>query len=155
MNKPMEADIVRMQLSGDRLVFVLPGQGRTLEAGSLESARELLRHRPVTAGELEALIEIVEDHIMPSMRLLEGIAGFEASAAELGDVARALLAEAGDRAEVGIDDVEDLFNALADVASGSPAGAMGIPVDGDFALRLVLLREVMHHGGFGRVSLLA
>lgn len=155
MNPRDAGGIVRLQVGDDELSFFVPADGRTLQAGSLAPARQLLRHAPVTAAELEALIELIEERIMPSLRLLPAATGLEAVAAEMDDVARALAPGADGGQVVGIDEVERLFNRLADVASGSPVAAAGLPADAAFALRLVLLREVMHHGGFAQVTLLS
>lgn len=143
---------VRMRLAGDELFFVVD-DGRSVQAGSLASARKLLRHEPVNAAELEAVIEVVEDRIMPALRDLPAAAVLEARAEELDELMHAL-PDPVNAKTVGIDEVERLFNRLADVASGSPLAASGLPPDASFALQLVLLREVMHHGGFDQVMFL-
>ena len=55
---------------------------------------------------------------------------------------------------VSIESVESLFNQLADYAAGSPVAWRHAASPGRVALSLVVLREVMHHGGFRSVSLL-
>ncbi len=50
--------------------------------------------------------------------------------------------------------VERLFNRLARVANGTPAKHEGVPEDRGFAVRLVWLRELMHHGGYQSVTLI-
>jgi len=64
------------------------------------------------------------------------------------------LLSAGDGAAVPIESVESLFNQLADYAAGSPVAWRHAASPGRVALGLVVLREVMHHGGFRSVSLL-
>jgi len=154
MNSPIAAGIVRMRIDGDALSFLVPGEDRTVEVGSLAPARKLLRHQPVTAAELEALIEAIEELVMPALRELPAATRLEVATGDFDDLARTMPASTEGRQEVGIDEVERLFNRLADVASGSPVTASGQPPDASFALRLALLREVMHHGGFARVTLL-
>jgi hypothetical protein len=90
---------------------------------------------------------------MPALRALPAGASLEGASRELGGIAEALTAS-GAGETVAVEEVEDLFNRLADVASGSPASVLGLPASTGFALGLVLLREIMHHGGFREVSLL-
>lgn len=154
MNDPMQAGgRVRMRIDGDELSLVVEDEGREVQAGSLASARKLLQHEPPTAAELETVIEVIEDRIMPALRSLPAATVLEAAAGDLGELAHALPG-LGDGGTIGIDAIESLFNRLADVASGSPLAASGLPADACFALRLVLLRELMHHGGFRRMVLL-
>lgn len=103
--------------------------------------------------ELSFVIEVVEDRIMPALRALPAASMVEAAGSEFRELAHALAGPGSGKA-VGIGEVESLFNRLADVASGSPLAPPGLPSDTAFVLRLVLLRELMHHGGFGRVMLL-
>lgn len=41
----------------------------------------------------------------------------------------------------------------ADVAHGMPAAQLGVPTDRSFAATLLILREVLHHGGFAFVEI--
>lgn len=150
--------VVRLQVEGDELSFVVPagsagGEGRNLLAGSVAPARSLLRHAPVTAAELEAVIAAVEDLVIPVIRTFASGEVLEASGPELGEVRDALAASA-EGMPVPIESVEYLFNRLADVASGSPVGLQGVPVTATFVMGLVVLREVMHHGGYPSVVML-
>jgi hypothetical protein len=144
---------VRMQIRGDDLFFIVLDDARTIRAGSIAPARTRLVHEPASAAELEAAIEEIEQLIMPALRALPAGASLEGAARELGGIAEALTAS-GAGETVAVEEVEHLFNRLADVASGSPASLSGLPASTGFALGLVLLREIMHHGGFREVSLL-
>ncbi len=151
-----QGGIVRLQFEGDELRFIVPAGGaaseeRTLLAGSVARARSILRHEPATAAELEAAIAEVEDLVMPVIRMLPSDAMLEASGPEFGEVL-GQLPDAVDGKRVPIEAVERLFNRLADVAGGSPAGSQGVPARASFALGLVVLREVMHHGGYRSVT---
>ena len=137
---------VGLRLEGDRLIFFdstagpLSGVRRGLEAGRLDAAA------------LERAIAEVEDLIMPMIRSLPRTAELVVSGSELAEVLALLPADAG--GGVSIESVESLFNRLADVAAGSPVAWRQAAAPGRVALGLVVLREVMHHGGFRSVSLL-
>ena len=111
-----------------------------LEAGRLDAAA------------LERAIAEVEDLIMPVIRSLPRTAELGVSGSELAEVLALLPAGAG--GGVSIESVESLFNQLADYAAGSPVAWRHAASPGRVALGLVVLREVMHHGGFRSVSLL-
>lgn len=147
-------DTVRLHVDGDRIVLdvlTVAGSADTgkLDAGSWQDVSRLLRHEPPTPSELEAAIAAIEDALMPALRRLPASRRLVASTALLADIAAA----AGSaKAALETATVEMLFNRLADVAHGTPAARLGIPVDRAFAARLLLLREVLHHGGFGAVE---
>jgi hypothetical protein len=52
-----------------------------------------------------------------------------------------------------VEAVERLFDLLAALSLGRPASSAGIPADGVFAARLLILRELMHHLGFAALQL--
>lgn len=52
-----------------------------------------------------------------------------------------------------LDDVERVYNLLAAVALGRPASISGVRTDPPFAATLTILREFMHHLGFGAVAI--
>ena len=89
---------------------------------------------------------------MPVIRALPGSAELRVSGSELAEVLA--LVSAGDGVAVPIESVEGLFNQLADYAAGWPVVWRHAASPGRVALGLVVLREVMHHGGFRSVSLL-
>lgn len=146
--------IIRLQIAGDDLRFSVlensgAGEARSVSVGSITPIRSILRHEPVTAPELEAAIAEVEDLIMPVIRTLPYGYILEVAGRELCEAAEAL--PSSGVKPVPIEDVERLFNRLANVATGSPVGSQGVPVTTSFALGLVVLREVMHHGGYHSV----
>lgn len=54
---------------------------------------------------------------------------------------------AGTATELDVTHIERQFNRLVDVANGLPAANAGLPMRGDFAANLLILREPMHHAG--------
>jgi hypothetical protein len=148
-----QSDRVQMQLEGDVLTFSASAHGgETLSlADSVSGIRHALGQRYLTAIKLESAIARVEDLIMPMIRSLPAAAQLEIHGAELENIHH-LLATEKDVA-VAIDLVELLFNQLADYANRVPA-AWHQPVPAEqLALGLVVLREVMHHGGYSVVYL--
>lgn len=146
----------RLRICGDRVLLEVekdiasPGSA-TLDAGSLQRILAHLGHVPPTAGELESAIMQIEDDLMPILRLLPAHSQLATAAPEYWEVVT--VAGLGDSPEVNLDiaTVEMLFNRLADAAHGIPAARLGIPTNRTFAAILLLLREVLHHGGFGSV----
>jgi hypothetical protein len=137
---------VGLRLEDDRLNFF------DSTAGSLSGVRSGLEAGRLDAAVLERAIAEVEDLIMPTIRSLPRTAELVVSGSELAEVLALL--PAGGGGGVSIESVESLFNQLADYAAGSPVAWRHAASPGRVALGLVVLREVMHHGGFRSVSLL-
>ena len=120
-------------------------------------ARELLRHAPPSPLEIERAIERVEDVVMPARALLPAALRLQTGDARL----RALVGAAAGAARadasvwLGIDTVEQLFNRLVARAQGRPASQDPLPVDGPSAVRLVIVRELLHHWGLDGLRLTA
>lgn len=146
----------RLRMCGDRVLLDVASDGALAEsasfdAGSLQRILAHLGHAPPTAAELESAIQQIEDDLMPVLRSLPDHGHLVTSAPEYWEIVT--VAGLGGSPEVDLDTatVEGLFNRLADVAYGMPAARLGIPTDRSFAAILLLLREVLHHGGFRSV----
>lgn len=145
--------IIRLRICGDRVLLDVARDGAppgsaTLDAGSLQRIRAHLHHAPPTAAELESAIMQIKDDLMPVLRSLPDHGQLVTSAPAYWEVVK--VAGLGGSPAVNLETatVEGLFNRLADVAYGMPAARLGIPTDRSFAAILLLLREVLHHGGF-------
>lgn len=124
---------------------------RQFPIGTLARIRDVMHPGHVTASGMESAIAEIEDLIMPVLRNVGPAPHLRVSGPELERVMGILGSE--DKGEgVPISAVESLFNRVADIASGAPVGQWQVATDPDFALGLILLREVMHHGGFAAVS---
>lgn len=148
-----QGDLVQMQLENDALTFSVSAHGdETLRiAVPISGLRYTLELKYLTAAKLETAIAQVEELIMPMIRRLPAATKLEIHGTELAKIHSLLFAEKG--STIAIDSVESLFNQLADYASHVPsAWQQPIAVE-QAALGLVVLREVMHHGGFGAVTL--
>lgn len=121
-------------------------------AGSLSSARRGLETERLDVATLERAIAQAEDLIMPTVRSSSRTAELAVSGSELAEVL-ALLPPDADGA-VWVELVESLFNQLVNYAAGPPVAWRHAAPPSRIALSLVVLREVMHHGGFRSVSLL-
>lgn len=49
--------------------------------------------------------------------------------------------------------VEYVFGELVAVSLGRPRSSSGVPTDGPFVSYVLILREFMHHLGFGDISI--
>jgi len=120
----------------------------TLEIGSLQDILGHLRHEPATAAGIEVAIAEIEDALMPAMRALPARRCLVTSAAGAQEIAKVAGLEGPAPIRLPIETVEMLFNRLADMAHGMPAARLGMPPERLFAANLLLLRELLHHGGF-------
>lgn len=102
--------------------------------------------------EIERQIEIVEDWLMPLLRT--HVARRSAAQTLHCDALFLSRLQPGAAAAGAVDlaQVERCFNLLADIAAGHPAAESPLPLDAAFTARLVLLREVMHHGGYATAT---
>jgi len=145
---------IRLRLQGDQLTFIDSTCGFHAQhrSGSLSSVRSVLEQGSLTEARLESAISQIEDLIIPIIRSLPKSKELKASGFELAKVINSMSATEG--VAVSIESVESLFNQLADYAGGSPVAWSRASSPTQIALGLVVLREVMQHGGFRSVSLL-
>lgn len=126
----------------------------SLAVGARHSGTGGFRHDPPTPGEMELAIMTVEDAVMPIARLLPAGATLYTADAGIRQIAHiAGLADAA-QLRLPLNDVECVYNLLAAVASGRPASISGVRTDPPFSATLTILREFMHHLGFGAVAIL-
>jgi len=147
-----QGDFIRMQLQGDALIFIASMHGGKTQSigGSIANIRNVLGQDNLNEVKLESAIAQVEDLIMPIIHAFRARTKLEIHGAELAGLFHLLTENNG--SIIPIESVENLFNQLADYASGSPV-AWRQPVPAmQVALGLIALREVMHHGGFSSVS---
>jgi hypothetical protein len=153
---PAGGPVTRLHVTGDRIALeIVDGAAETvtLEIGSLQDILDHLRHEPATAAEIEAAIAEIEDALMPAMRALPARRCLVTSAAGAREIAAVAGLEGPAPVLLPAETVELLFNRLADVAHGMPAARLGMPPERLFAARLLLLRELLHHGGFDAVMI--
>jgi hypothetical protein len=107
-------------------------------------AAACFQHEPPTARELEHAIDVVEDALMAAKLPRGGgdaLTTFE-------PVLRTLPGLETPGSPVSRDAVEELFQQLASIASGSPSPIGTVVADREAAAALLITRECMHHLGF-------
>mgnify|MGYP001485367522 CR=1 FL=1 len=146
----------RLRIRSDRVLLdvarsIASPESATHDAGSLQCILAHLDHAPLTAAGIESAIQQIEDGLMPVLRSLPDHGQLVTSAPEYWKVVKAARLGGSPEVDLDIATVESLFNRLADVAYGMPAARLGIPAYRSFAAVVLLLREILHHGGFGSV----
>jgi len=132
-----------------------------LGVGYLRVGRRPFRYEPPGPQELEQAIALVEDAVMPlSGSLARGVTllavgdGAAILASALAGASREREgSDAGAGLVLSLDEVEGLFQRVVEVSEGSPLAGAGVPVDGGFVATLLILREFMHHLGYGSVGI--
>jgi exopolyphosphatase/pppGpp-phosphohydrolase len=122
--------------------------GVTLDIGPQRVAEEFFGHELPTPQELERAIDVVEDEVMRARSM-------HANGGELITTDATLRLFAIAEANVPtltIDAVERLFQRLASASLGDPSAMRGLPAGREAAAALLILRELMHHLGFGAVT---
>jgi exopolyphosphatase/pppGpp-phosphohydrolase len=120
----------------------------TLDIGPQRVAEAFFHHEPPTPQELERAIDAVEDEVMRARSM-------HADGGELltTDLTLRLFAVAeASVPTMTIDAVERLFQRLASASLGYPSALRGLPSGSEAAAALLILRELMHHLGFGAVT---
>ncbi|WP_145489423.1 hypothetical protein [Yersinia aleksiciae] len=161
-------DAIRAALSDNRLITLLHiGDGSTtittsdadnaviaqpLTVGAINTARAYFRHNPPTPDEMETAIMVVEDEVIrisPAVNRSSQLFTTDRHIAEIAQLAGLPL-----QAEtlMSLESVERMFDRLAAVMMGRPAACEGIPADNEFAARLLILREFMHHLQFSAIT---
>jgi hypothetical protein len=144
---------IQLQLEGDQITFIASTGGPAQSIhGSVSGIRNALGQGKLSGARVEDTINQIEDLIMPILRSLPASTELRVSGPELVTVFHML--SATDDTVVPIESVESLFNQLADHVGGSPIAWHQAVSPAPIALGLVVLREVMHHGGFCTVSLM-
>lgn len=124
--------------------------GETIPFGYRNVASLFFMHNPPTESEIEMAINNVEDSLMPlvdKIRPLNAqLVTFDVTAQDIGTYAKA------QPTSITVAEVEDVFSRLALIIGGRPFSTDVIPSDNGFIAYELLLREVMHHLGFGTIK---
>ncbi|WP_145583561.1 hypothetical protein [Yersinia thracica] len=125
-----------------------------LTVGSNHVALSYFKHNPPTADEMETAIMVVEDEVIRISSAVNKTSQLITTDHYIAEIAQ--LAGLPMQAEIvmSLESVERLFDRLAAVMMGRPAASEGIPADNEFAARLLILREFMHHLQFPSITIL-
>ena len=148
MHLYLQEDLIRLR-AGQTTDISLPlSLSSLLEAG--------LQHFPPSEQALEQAIASIEDALMPWIPALrqDSLEVLECADPALAPLPGMLGYPQQAIWELGIDEVEQAFNQLAQVAAGMPARSQGLPERADFVAALVVVRELMHHVGWEQLRLL-
>jgi len=145
---------------GDETTEVISASGTsapirlTLAIGAQKTAREFLSHTPPSAADMERAIMDVEDQVARASACLPPDSTLFAISAPLREIA--LLAGAPDQnpTQLSRAALEQTFEQLAQASMGAPA-RRDLPNTPEFAARLLILREWMHHLRFASITLLS
>jgi exopolyphosphatase/pppGpp-phosphohydrolase len=124
----------------------------TLAIGWQAIADGFFKHTPATAIELENAIAIVEDEIARARPSLPDKLALHTADAQLREIARLSGIAESAAMVLSRDAMEQTFELLVAVAAGRPAAQSGLPTDNEFAARLLILREIMHHLQFSTIT---
>jgi len=143
-------DVPRIAVRDGQFVIDVPRAGhgigrQTLLAGTTDELARLQRHEPIQPVEMELVIAAVEEHLAPVLRNLAGFRVMTTTDAGFRQIATIADADANADTELARASVERVFNAVADIAYGMPALQGKVPIDRAFTMRLIWLRELMHH----------
>ena len=122
-----------------------------LALSSETTALQFFKRDPPAPHELERAIDAVEDEVLRARpMIITGSALFAGGAAldEVGEAAGATV----ESECIPLETVEQLFQRLASASLGDPIARRGLPAGNRFAATTLILREFMHHLGFGSIT---
>lgn len=137
-----------LSISEERTTIVQepPGHRVDMATGWKDVVRRHFKNQPPTALELEAAIEAVEDEIMRVRQKVPSEAPVETSDPGIRDIAVAAGVAQSDDMILALEAVERSFQRL-------PTGDPSMPGNPRFSSTLLILRELMHHFGFGEIRI--
>lgn len=124
-----------------------------LEAVRMSNLLDQLQHEPPTDYDLEMGIAEIEDDLMKIVRHLPERRCLVSSDSEVKKIAKIAGVDFNKREELDIQTVEDIFRKISGVAYGTPSSRFNIPEDREFTAMVLVLREVMHHAGYKKVTI--
>ena len=154
------AHVVELRLgeTASELVIDAGSPGETVLTFALGIDQLTRRHfaTPMpTAAAVELAIAEVEDHVMPLRRMLPDASRLVTADHRVRAVADQLAPDGSTLDVLDIDAVEALFNRWVAIALGRRALHDSLPPSGEFAATLLVLREILHHLGWGEIALQA
>ncbi|QYY34929.1 hypothetical protein [Ruficoccus sp. ZRK36] len=150
--------MIRLEISENSTRFDHPsapnGEIR-LPLGFGQLARQFFGEFPPTYAQIDHAIQYTEDELATIEHAFDG----ESSLTTDDERARQIARLAFDTVErdgqliLPREELESVFNRLADIVKGLPASQDVIPTETEFAAYLLILREITHHLAFDEVIL--
>lgn len=146
---------------GAEQTTVLCRQGSTmatplvLNVGAQKTARLFFKHAPPTPYELENAIAAVEDEVMRVQAQIVPDSCLVTSDAAIREIARLAGMTSTTPRLLARDDMEQVFQRLAELSLGRPTSQDDMPTDAAFAATLLILREFMQHLHFTSITVQA
>lgn len=125
-----------------------------LTVGSDNVALRYFKHNPPTPDEMETAIMVVEDEVIRISTTVNKTSQLITTDDYIAEIARLAGLPIDAEMVMSLESVERMFDRLAAVIMGRPAASEGIPSDNEFASRLLILREFMHHLQFPAITVL-
>jgi len=124
-----------------------------IRAGNIRTILKNLKHEPAEAVDLEAAIADIEDQLMPRIKELPKNRCLVTSEQAFWNIAHVAGLNSGDKLQLDVETVEEIFNRLVDVAYGIPALRLNVPENREFAANVLFLRELMHHANYTSITI--
>ncbi|WPD76610.1 hypothetical protein OGM23_04395 [Dickeya fangzhongdai] len=121
-----------------------------LSIGYRAIARQFFHHKIPSPYEVEMAIATIEDKLQATPALRQVAQHIASADSYLKEIARS----AGSHGTLTQQQIESVFNRVADVISGSPFHDGEFPDDAGFISYLVIVRELSHHLNIQQITLL-
>ncbi len=151
--------VTRLVYRGDSIILevireVDSSENEEYKAVFMPKLLDTLKHEPATEYELEMGIAEIEEDLMKVVRKLPAERSLFSSNSEVKKIAMVAGLDIEKRVDLDIDTVEDIFRKMSGVAYGTPSSRFNIPEDREFTAMVLVLREMMHHTGYDKVSVI-
>lgn len=148
-DKPLEVTW-RLTLGADQLQLthtspMAQSKEYLLDIGVASIAHRCFKHEPPSALEVEYAIEEIENKLETWYHLAGQVLPLHTQDSQILDIASLTAIPLQAKTALSRDVVEHTFGRLVAVIQGRPTSMEGLPIDRQFAARLLILREFMHH----------
>jgi hypothetical protein len=150
MTLPVASHVLHLSDTQLTLQVTVPDgavQAWQADIGAAALARRCFRRELPTPLEIEQAIDVVEDVVTRWPRATQADAVLQCA-----DAGWQPWAALGDGATLSRDTVETWFQRLASASLGQPMAMQGLPAGAEAAARLLIVRELMHHLGYGALE---
>lgn len=126
----------------------------SLDIGSDKTGLTYFHHQPPTPEEVEYAINTVEDELMLAFKKLPPDTELFSKDLQIRQIADLAGLSGSDEIIFSRSSIEDFFTRFAALSMGRPVKTDSIPVNTSFSATLLILREIMHHLKFEKITLI-